>query len=154
MIRTNHVDLQYFKFIVNSSNRLTRWLIEFDKFNFDNKYTSNSKMIVSNIFNRRNDYRLRFFQINLYTITFDEIVIVYIKNEILFERIQWNIKFKKYQHQFKLNDENKFYYKNNSSNIWIFYTKLWARVDFLNTIHKTYDHCFYKTMFDIIRVKK
>ena len=86
--------------------------------------------------------------------TFDETVIVYAKNEIWFEKIQWNAKFKKYQHQFKLNDENKFYYKYNSLNIWIFYTKLWTRVDFFNTIHKTYDHCFYKMMFDIIRVKK
>ena len=154
MIRTNHVDLQYFKFIVNSSNWLTRWLIEFDEFNFDIKYKFDSKMIVSNYFNRWNDYRLRFFQINLHTMTFDEIVIAYAKNEILFEKTQWNTKLKKYQHQFKLNDENKFYHKNNSSNFWIFYTKLWTRVDFFNTIHKTYDYCFYETMFDIIRVKK
>ena len=56
--------------------------------------------------------------------TFDEIVIVYAKNEILFEKIQWNAELKKYQHQLKLNDENKFYYKNNSLDIWIFYTKL------------------------------
>ena len=53
-----------------------------------------------------------------------------------------------------MNNENKFYHKNNSSNIWIFYTKLWARVDFLNTIYKTYDHYFYETIFDIIRVRK
>ena len=86
MIRTNHVDLQYFKFIVNSSNRLIRWLTEFDEFNFDIKYKFDSKMIVSNIFNRRNDYRLRFLQINFHTMTFDEIVIAYAKNETLFEK--------------------------------------------------------------------
>ena len=96
MIRTNHVDLQYFKFIVNSLNRLTRWLIEFNEFNFNIKYKFNSTMIVSNIFNQRNDYRLRFLQVNLHTMTFDEIVIVYIKNEILFEKIQWNARLKKY----------------------------------------------------------
>ena len=88
MIRTNHVDLQYFKFIVNSLNRLIRWLIEFNEFNFDIKYKFDSKMIVSNIFNRRNDYRLRFFQINLHTMTFDNIVIVDAKNEILFKNAQ------------------------------------------------------------------
>ena len=154
VIRTNHVDLQYFKFIVNSSDRLTRWLIEFDEFNLDIKYKFDSKMIVSNIFNRRSDYRLRFLQVNLYTMTFDEIVIVYAKDETLSEKAQWNAELKKYQHQFKLNDENKFYHRNNSSDIWISYTKFWARVDFLNTIYKTYDHCFYETMFDIIRVRK
>ena len=56
--------------------------------NLIRKYKFDSKMIVSNIFNRRNDYRLRFFQINLHTMTFDETVIAYAKNEILFEKIQ------------------------------------------------------------------
>ena len=46
MIRTNHVDLQYFKFIVNSSNWLIRWLIEFDEFNLDIKYKFDSKIQI------------------------------------------------------------------------------------------------------------
>ena len=154
MIRTNHVELQYFKFIVNSSNKLTRWLIEFDEFNFDIKYKFDIEMIVSNIFNRRNDYRFQFLQIDFCTISFDEIVMIYFKNETFFENVQWDAKLKKYKHQFKLNDDDKFYHKNNFQNNWIFNTMFWTRIDFFNTIHKTYDHCFYETMFDIIRVKK
>ena len=45
-------------------------------------------MIVSNILNRRNNYRLRMFQINFHTIIFDEIIVFYSRNETLLEKIE------------------------------------------------------------------
>ena len=63
-------------------------MIEFEKHDLNIKYKFDFKIIVSNILSRRNDYRLRLFQINFRTITFDEIVIFYIRNEILLEKIK------------------------------------------------------------------
>ena len=45
-------------------------------------------MIVSNILNRKNDFKLRSMQRTLNTIIFDEIVITYARDENLFDEIE------------------------------------------------------------------
>ena len=153
IVRIDHANLQYFKFIVNFSKKLTRWLIEFEKHDLNIKYKFDFEMIVSNTLSRRSDHRLRLLQINLRTITFDEIVVFYARDEILSKKIEWNVELKKYKNQFMLDDDDRVYHKDNSFDNWMLYTKLWARVDFLNFIHKIYDHCSFEIMFDIIKIK-
>ena len=45
-------------------------------------------MIMSNILNRKNDFKLRLIQRTLNTMIFDEIVIIYIRDENLFNEIE------------------------------------------------------------------
>ena len=68
-------------------------------------------MIVFDILNRKNDYRLRFLQINLRIIIFDETMIIYTRDKILSKKTKLNAKLKKYENQFKLNDENVAYHR-------------------------------------------
>ena len=42
-------------------------------------------MIVFDVLNRKNDYKFRIFKTNFRTITFNKIVIIYARDEILFE---------------------------------------------------------------------
>ena len=57
IVRTNHADLQHIKIIVKFSERLIKWLIEFEKYKFNIHYKFEIEMIVSNTLNRRSDYK-------------------------------------------------------------------------------------------------
>ena len=57
IVRTNHADLQYIKIIIKFFERLIKWLIEFGKYKFDIRYKFKIEIIVSNILNKRNDYK-------------------------------------------------------------------------------------------------
>ena len=137
VIRIDHVELQHLRTIVKFSKKLTRWLVEFDEYRFDIRYKSNIKMIVSNILNRKNDFKLRSMQRILNTMIFDQIVITYARDENFFDEIEWNVELMKYENQLKLDENERAFYQNFSQNNWIFYIELWTRVDFLNFIHKT-----------------
>ena len=63
-------------------------MIEFEKHDLNIKYKFDFKIIVSNILSRRNDYRLRLLKIDFRTITFDEIVVFYVRDEILSKKIE------------------------------------------------------------------
>ena len=45
-------------------------------------------MIVSNILNKRSDYKFRILETNLRTINFDDVIIVYARDNILFDEIE------------------------------------------------------------------
>ena len=45
-------------------------------------------MIVSNILNKKNNYKFRIFKIDLRTINFDDVIIIYARNNILFNEIE------------------------------------------------------------------
>ena len=106
LMRTNHAELQHLKSTIKFSGRLARWLAEFEKYRLDIKYKPRSEMIVLDILSRRSDYRLRSLQINLRIIIFDEAMTVYARDGILSNEIKWNAELKKYENQFKLNDDS------------------------------------------------
>ena len=154
LMRTNHVELQHLKNTIKLSNRLIRWFVEFEKYRLNIKYKSKFEIIVFDILNRKNDYRLRFLQINLRIIIFDETIIIYARDEILSNKIKWNTKLKKYENQFKLNDDNVSYYRNSFVDNWIFYIEFWIRANYLNHVYKIYNHCSNTILFDIIKIKQ
>ena len=88
VIRIDYIELQYLRTIVKFSKKFTRWLVEFDEYRFDIRYKSSIKMIVSNILNRKNDFKLRLMQRTLNTMIFDEIVIIYTRDKNLFDEIK------------------------------------------------------------------
>ena len=45
-------------------------------------------MIVSNILNRKNDYKFRIVEVDLRTISFDNVIIIYARDNILFNKIE------------------------------------------------------------------
>ena len=106
VVRTNHAGLQHIKIIVKSFERLIKWLIEFEKYKLNIRYKFEIEMIVSNILSKRNDYKLRIFKINLRTINFNDVIIIYARDNILLDEIEWNILLKRFENQFKMNDEN------------------------------------------------
>ena len=106
VVRTNHADLQHIKIIVKSFERLIKWLIEFEKYKFDIRYKFEIKMIVSNILNKRNDYKLWILEVDLRTISFDDVIIIYARDNILLDEIEWNVSLKRFEDQLKMNDEN------------------------------------------------
>ena len=154
LMRTNHVELQHIKTTIKSSSRLIRWLAKFEKYRLNIRYKSKFEMIIFDILNRKNDYRLRFLQVNLRIIIFDETMTIYARDEILSNELKWNAKLKKYENQFKLNDDNVAHHRDSFADSWILYIELWTRVDYLNHVHKIYDHCIEAIMFDIIKVKQ
>ena len=91
IVRTNHANLQHIKIIVKSFERLIKWLIEFKKYKFNICYKFEIEMIVSNILNRRNNYKLWIFEVDLRIISFDDIIIIYARDNILFDEIEWNV---------------------------------------------------------------
>ena len=111
IVRTDHADLQHIKIIVKFSKRLIKWLIEFEKYKLDIRYKFEIKMIMSNILNRRNDYKFWIFEADLRTISFDDVIIIYARDNILFNKIEWNISLKWFESQFKMNDENQIYHR-------------------------------------------
>lgn len=110
-------------------------------------------MIVLDALSRKNDYKLRIFKADFRTITFDEIVIVYARDGILFENAKWNNELKKYENQLKLKND-RLYHRNSFIDSWMSYIDIWIQFDFLNHIHKIYEHCSVTTMHNIIRVKQ
>ena len=106
VVRTNHANLQHIKIIIKFFERLIKWLIEFEKYKFDIRYKSEIKMIVSNILNRRSDYKFWIFEIDLRTISFNDVIIIYARDNILFDEIEWNVSLKQFEDQFKVDDEN------------------------------------------------
>ena len=154
MIRIDYIELQYLRTIVKFSKKFTRWLVEFDEYRFDIRYKSSIKMIVSNILNRKNDFKLRSMQRTLNTIIFDEIVIIYTRDKNLFDEIKWNVELMKYENYLKFDENKQTFYQDFSHDNWIFYIEFWARANFLNFIHKTYEHCFANTILNIIRVRQ
>ena len=68
-------------------------------------------MIVPNILNKRNDYKFQIFKIDLRTISFDDVIIIYARDNILFDKIEWNILLKQFEDQLKMNDENQMYHR-------------------------------------------
>ena len=97
VVRTDHANLQHIKIIVKSSEQLIKWLIEFKKYKLDIRYKSEIKMIVSNILNKKSDYKFRIFEINLRTINFDDVIIIYARDNILFNEIEWNVLLKRFE---------------------------------------------------------
>ena len=69
-------------------------------------------MIVSNILNRKNDFKLRLMQRTLNTMTFDQIIIIYTRDKNLFNEIEWNVELMKYENQFKLDENERAFYQN------------------------------------------
>ena len=154
IVRTNYAGLQHIKIIVKFSERLIKWLIEFEKYKLDIRYKFEIEMIVPNILSRRNDYKLRILEIDLRTINFDNVIIVYARDNILFDEIEWNISLKWFEDQLKMNDENQMYHRDSSIDNWMSYTSFWSRANILNVIHKSYEYCSTNIMFDIIRTKQ
>ena len=81
-------------------------MIEFEKYKFDIRYKFEIEMIVSNILNKKNDYKFQIFKIDLRIISFDDVIIIYARDNILLNEIEWNISLKWFKDQFKMNDEN------------------------------------------------
>ena len=106
VVRTNHANLQHIKIIVKFSEQLIKWLIKFEKYKLDIRYKFKIKMIMSNILSKRSDYKFRILKIDLRTINFDDVIITYARDNILFDEIKWNISLKWFEDQFKMNDEN------------------------------------------------
>ena len=106
IVRTNHANLQHIKIIVKSSERLIKWLIEFKKYKFDIRYKSEIEIIMSNTLSKKSDYKLWIFKIDLRIINFDDVIIIYARDNILFNKIEWNVLLKRFENQFKMNDEN------------------------------------------------
>ena len=152
-MRIDYIELQYLKTIVKFSKKLARWFVEFDEYCLNISYKSSIEIIVSNISNRKNDFKLRSMQCILNTIIFDQIVIIYIRNENLFDKIKWNVKLMKYENKFIFDENERTFHQNFSYNNWIFYIEFWTCVDFLNFIHKTYKYYFTNTMLNIIRIR-
>ena len=154
IVRTNHVKLQYLRTIVKSSNRLALWLAEFKKYKLNIRYKLDSKMTVLDALIRRSDYQLRIRDIDLRTITFDETVITYARDESLSSETKWDVELKKYENQLKLDRDDRVFHRDDANDNWVSYTKLWTRANFLNVTHKNYEHCSKTIMYDIIRVKQ
>ena len=129
-------------------------MIEFKKYKLDIRYKSEIEMIVPNILNRKNDYKFWILEVNLRTINFDNIIIIYARDNILLDEIEWNVLLKRFENQFKMNDENQMYHRDSSIDSWMSYTSFWNRANILNVIHKNYEHCSANIMFDIIRTKQ
>ena len=106
VVHTNYADLQYIKIIVKFFKRLIKWLIEFKKYKFNIRYKFEIEMIVSNILSKKSDYKFWILEVNLYTINFDNIIIIYAHNNILFNEIEWNVWLKWFEDWFKINDDN------------------------------------------------
>ena len=153
VIRIDYIELQYLKTIIKFSKKFTRWFVEFNEYRFDIRYKSNIKMIVLNILNRKNDFKLRSMQRTLNTIIFDEIVIIYTRDKNLFDEIKWNVELMKYENYLKFDENKQTFYQDFSHDNWIFYIEFWARANFLNFIHKTYEYYFANTILNIIRVR-
>ena len=112
LMHTNHVELQHIKTTIKSSSYLIHWLAKFEKYRLNIKYKSKFEMIVFDTLNRKSDYRLRFLQVNLRIIIFDETMTIYARDEILSNELKWDAKLKKYENQFKLNDDNVAHHRN------------------------------------------
>ena len=106
IVRTDYANLQHIKIIVKSFERLIKWLIEFKKYKLDIRYKLEIEMIVSNILSRKNDYKLWILEVDLRTISFNDVIIIYARDNILFDEIKWNVSLKWFENQFKMNDEN------------------------------------------------
>ena len=52
------------------------------------RYKSEIKMIVSDILNKKNDYKQLIFKVDLRTLNFDDIIIIYARDNILFDKIK------------------------------------------------------------------
>ena len=153
IVRTNHANLQHIKIIVKSFERLIKWLIEFKKYKLNIRYKFKIEIIVSNTLNRKNDYKLQILETDLRTISFDDVIIIYTRDNILLDKIEWNISLKWFESQFKMNDENQMYHRDFLIDNWMSYTSFWNRANILNVIHKSYEHCSTNIIFDIIRTR-
>ena len=111
-------------------------------------------MTILDALNRRSDYQLRILNVDLRTITFDEIVIIYARDESLSSETKWDVELKKYENQIKLDRDDRVFHRDDANDSWVSYTKLWTRANFLNVIHKNYEHCSKMIMYDINRVKQ
>ena len=116
LVRTNHADLQHLKITIKSSSRFVKWFAKFDEYKLDIRYKSNSQMIVFDALNRRNDYKFRIFETDFRTITFDETVMIYARDESFFDETKWDNELKKYENQLKLKDE-RFYHRDSFNDI-------------------------------------
>ena len=154
VVRTDHAGLQHIRIIVKPSERLVRWLAEFEEYKLDIRYKPEIEMIVPDILSRRNDYRLQILEVDLRTISFDDAIIVYARDNTLFDETEWNVSLKRFENQLKVDDENQMYYRDSPTDNWMSYTFLWSRANILNTIHKSYEHCSANIMFDIIRTRQ
>ena len=97
IIRINYAELQHLRTIVKFSKKLTRWFVEFDEYRFNIRYKSNIEMIISNILNRKNDLKLQSIQHTLIAMILNQIVIIYVFDENLFNEIKWNVELMKYE---------------------------------------------------------
>ena len=88
VIRINYIKLQYLRIIIKFSRKFARWFVEFDKYRFNIRYKSSIEMIMSNILNRKNNFKLRSMQRTLNTMIFDKIVIIYTRDKNLFDKIE------------------------------------------------------------------
>ena len=106
VVRTNYAKLQHIKIIVKFFERLIKWLIEFEKYKLNIRYKFEIKMIVSNILSRKSDYKFRILEVDLRMISFDDVIIIYARDNILLDKIEWNISLKWFENQLKMNNEN------------------------------------------------
>ena len=88
IVRIDHANLQHIKIIVKSFEQLIKWLIEFKKYKLDIRYKFKIKMIVLNILNKRNNYKLWTFKVDLRTLNFDNVIIIYTRDNSLLDEIE------------------------------------------------------------------
>ena len=88
VVRTDHANLQHIKILIKFSERLIKWLTEFKKYKLNIRYKSGIEIIMSNILSRRNNYKLQLLEVNLRTKGFDDVIIIYARDNILFNEIK------------------------------------------------------------------
>ena len=154
VVRTDHAGLQHIRTTVKPSGRLARWLAEFGEYKLDIRYKPGTEMIVPDTLSRRSDYRLRILEADLRTISFDDAIIVYARDNTLPGEAEWDVSLKRFEGQLRVDDEDQVYHRDSPTDSWVPYTPLWSRADILNATHKSYGHCSADTMFDIIRTRQ
>ena len=81
-------------------------------------------MTILDALSRRSDYQLRVLKADLRTITFDEIVKVYARDESLSSEAKWDNELKKYENQLQIDEDDRVYYRDDSNDNWVLYIEL------------------------------
>ena len=141
VVRTDHEGLKYMQTVKHFSQKLARWIDEFNSYDLDIQYKPGKQMIIPDTLSRRQDLE----QLNI--LTYEELMPDFLESGALPEDEETRKEVQSNASRFVI-EEGQLRYRTEEGSVPCI--SLIDRMDLIETIHKEVGHASARTILDLI----
>ena len=142
IVRTDHEGLKYMQTVKKYTQKMARWIEEFESYDLDIQYKPGAQMIVSDTLSRRHDL-----EEELNILTYEELMPAFLSTQLLPEDEKLAEQVRQNASSFML-EEGQLLFRTQHG--WVPYISLIDRVDMIDSVHKEIGHASFRTLQDLI----